>query len=278
METVIRVRKLHKDLKPENALPEITISGKDAGKHGIELATEMSGLVDPVSEAHTRAPGGRPGTRLVSTRFAERNVVFRVTILGDSVEWFENESLWRSLWSYESYTEIEVETAKTKRVLRVRLDEYEVDTNYDPAVMGAVDVNMSVVADDPFWYDKSEIHKKTSVGVGGEALFDVGRNHGPVFPRFNIKGPATGSILVNIEEQQLEITLPSLKSATYTVNTDPGSRQWDSFNDPNVWNRLNGVRYDLLTVPGEYETIIYVDNHTNKEITVMVEVPYMRPW
>ena len=83
---------------------------------------------------------------------------------------------------------------------------------------------------------------------------------------------------MNIEEQQLEITLPSLKSATYTVNTDPGSRQWDSFNDPNVWNRLNGVRYDLLTVPGEYETIIYVDNHTNKEITVMVEVPYMRPW
>lgn len=278
METVIRVRKLNKLLSPDPRIPEVTISGKDAGKHGIELATEMSGLVDPVSEAYTRAPGGRPGTRLVSTRFTERSVVFRVTILGDSVEWFENESLWRSLWSYDSYTEIEVETAKTKRVLRVRLDEYEVDTNYDPAVMGAVDVNMTVVADDPFWYNKSEVNKATQIAAGKSAQFNIGRNHGPVFPRFGIVGPATGSILVYVEGLEHQITLPSLKSERYTINTDPGSRQWDSRNDPNVWNRMNGVRYNLLTAPSDYESDIDVKNATNKQIDVIVEVPYMRPW
>ncbi len=278
METVIRVRKLNKSLEPEIRIPEITVSGKDAGKHGIELATEMSGLVDPVSEAYTRAPGGRPGTRLVSTRFAERNVVFRVTILGDSVEWFENEELWRSLWSYDSYTEIEVETAKTKRVLRVRLDEYEVDTNYDPAVMGAVDVNMSVVADDPFWYEKADLGKKTRIEVGKKREFDVLRNHGPLYPRIEIVGPATGDILVYVDGQETLISLPSLLSGRYYINTDPGSRQWKSYSDPNVWNRLNGVRYSPHIVPGEYETIIAVENKTNKEIFALVEVPYMRPW
>lgn len=278
METVIRVRKLDKLLRPDTRFPEVTISGKDAGKHGIELATDMSGLVDPVSEAYTRAPGGRPGTRLVSTRFTERNVVFRVTILGDSVEWFENENLWRSLWSYDSYTEIEVETSRAKRVLRVRLDEYEVDTNYDPAVMGAVDVNMTVVADDPFWYNKSEVNKATQIAAGKSAQFNIGRNHGPVFPRFGIVGPATGSILVYVEGLEHQITLPSLKSERYTINTDPGSRQWDSKNDPNVWNRMNGVRYNLPTTPGYEDTKITVINDTSKQIVTFVEVPYMRPW
>lgn len=276
METVVRVRKLGPSLIPDKSVPEVTISGKGSGGHGIELATEMSGLVDPVSEAYTRAPGGRPGTRLVSTRFTERNVVFRVTILGDSDEWFANEQVWRSLWSYDSYTEIEVVTAKKKRVLRVRLEEYEVDTNYDPAVMGAVDVNMSVVADDPFWYDAAFIRSWRR--VDGLTRYDFDSLHGPVFPRFKVGNASGVTINYATDRYGRYIALPnSLNSAyTYHINLDPGSRQVSCDKDPNVWNRMNGVRFDLPDSDKiNYFSVAPIDRGV---LWVQVECPYMRPW
>lgn len=286
METVVRVRKLTPDLQRDMGVPPVVIAGPDAGIHGVHLATEMSGLVDPASEAVTKSPGGRPGTRLVSTRFTERNVVFRVTILGDGEEWFNNERHWRGLWSYDSYTEIEVERLGHSMVLRARLEEYDLDTDYDPAISGAVDVTMSVVADDPFWYDPGDLY-------GGGYRIDEGKSltidgivwpHAAIYPRFEfratgVNGSSKGWIQIELPDTRESYILrtPTLdKRNSYTLNTDPGSRQWMSEDDPNVWNRMNGVRYHIPdTTKAER---IKITNGLGIDATVFLPVPYLRPW
>lgn len=283
METVIRVRKLKPDLSVDGSVKEMTISGPDSGGQGVELATEMSGLVDPVSEAYTRSPGGRPGTNLVSTRFAERNVVFRVTILGDSDQWFKNEREWRRLWEYDGYTEIDVQTVNARRVLRVRLESYEVDTEYDPAVMGATDVVMSVVADDPFWYNFTELRSSgDKIAPGASKTYSLGNEaHSAVYPRFRIptKDTASPEASVKLSYDGRVSTLPTptlLGKAMYEMNTDPGSRQWTSAKDPNVWGRMNGIRYDVTNT--ERASKLVITSSLDRPVEAFVTVPYLRPW
>ena len=283
METVIRVRKLKPDLTVDGSVKEMVIAGPDSGGRGVILATELSGLVDPVSEAYTRSPGGRPGSSLVSTRFTERNVVFRVTILGDSDQWFRNERDWRRLWEYDSYTELDVETADARRVLRVRLEDYGVNTEYDPSVMGATDVVMSVVADDPFWYNYSEVHGGgVSLMPGGVKTFTLGDEaHGAVYPRFNIVSkstPADGkTVVLDFDGRKTTLRTPNfLGGASYVLNTDPGSRQWTSPQDPNVWGRMNGVRYSPAGT--ERARKLTITSTMDRHAMVFVNVPYLRPW
>lgn len=281
METVVKVRKLRPDLSVDTSVPEAVIAGANAGREGVYLATELSGLVDPVNEAITRAPGGRPGTRLVATRFTERALVFRVTIVGDGGEWFRRESAWRRLWDYGSYSEIEVTTARGSRVLRARLDEFSVDTNLDPAVMGAVDVVMSVVADDPFWYTVSDARGGwTRVAGTTNLVSGATEPHGPIFPEFRVDsgtGTSSGVLSVILNGSKTDLGIPNLLSGSaYRVNTDPGSRQWTSSSDPNVWGRMNGVRYDL----GDTSSVrtVSVANTTTRTVFARAAVPYLRPW
>lgn len=280
MEARIEIRKLKDDLTVDPSQPRFEISGENEGNLHVHLASEMSGLADPVVEANTKSPGGRPGQRLLSTRFTARNVVFRVTILGDPDNIYQRESAWRSAWSYTSYTELAYTVNGVTRVIRLRLEDYEVDTNHDLAVQGAVDVVMSTVADDPFWYDRDSLQFFELENIHYVDLSDM---HGPVFPVFRISGVSgSGEIAVYTVQpggstRAFKSPTPELRSdATYIVDTDPGARQWQSVEDPNVWNRMNGVRYRLEDT--ESATLLRIRSTFRQGVEVLVAVPYLRPW
>ena len=280
MEARIEIRKLKDDLTVDPSQPRFEIAGENEGNLHVHLASEMSGLADPVVEANTKSPGGRPGQRLLSTRFTARNVVFRVTILGDPDNIYQRESAWRSAWSYTSYTELAYTVNGDTRVIRLRLEDYEVDTNHDPAVQGAVDVVMSTVADDPFWYDRDILQFFELKNIPYVDLSDM---HGPVFPVFRISGVSgSGKIAVYTVQpggstREFKLPTPELRSdATYIVDTDPGARQWQSVEDPNVWNRMNGVRYRLEDT--ESATYLRIRSTFRQGVEVLVAVPYLRPW
>lgn len=285
MEARVEVRKLTPNLTIDPGLPRFVIAGEDAGNLDVYLATDLTGLADPVVEANTRPQGGRPGLKLVSTRFTERNIVFRVTILGGPDTIYAKESAWRSVWSYDSFTEIAYAVDGKTRVIRGRLEEYEVDTNYDLAVQGAVDVTMSVVADDPFWYDPTELQTFMPVPSSKRVERKPSGAHGPIFPTIRIAAgdavPDPKSIQVHVYTQDgytvTKLPVPDLiAGAAYTVNLDPGSRQWQSREDPNVWGRMNGVRYDLPSTEGATAMRVYVD--LPRTASVNIAVPYLRPW
>ncbi|UBI10055.1 phage tail family protein [Corynebacterium coyleae] len=280
MEARIEIRKLKDDLTVDPSQPRFEIAGENEGNLHVHLATELSGLADPVVEANTKSPGGRPGQRLLSTRFTERNIVFRVTILGDPDNIYRRESAWRSAWSYTSYTEMAYTVNGYTSVIRLRLEDYELDTSHDPAVQGAVDVVMSVVADDPFWYERDSLQ---FFELGRQILRPLDVMHGPVFPVFRISGVSgSGNIIVEAIQPDgsgrgFRLPTPELRSdATYIVDTDPGARQWQSVEDPNVWNRMNGVRYRLEGT--ESATQMRIASTFNQGVEVQVAIPFLRPW
>ena len=281
MEARIVVSRLRDDLTVDPSASKFVIAGEDAGGLHVHLASEMSGLADPVVEANTKSPGGRPGQRLLSTRFTARNVVFRVTILGDPDNIYQRESAWRSAWSYTSYTELAYTVNGVTRVIRLRLEDYEVDTNHDLAVQGAVDVVMSTVADDPFWYEPDELkfyplEKEVvrKVKFHGE--------HAPVFPVFRwTAGVGSGyqdAFRFQVDGGQNQFfVIPDLRNgSSYLVDFDPGARQWQSKQDPNVWNRMNGVRYSLAGT--QQARTLEVSHSMSDKVEVQMAAPYLRPW
>lgn len=283
MQARVRVRRLRDDLETDLSKPEFEIAGENEGNLHVHLASELTGLADPVVEANTKSPGGRPGQRLLSTRFAQRSIVFRVTILGDPENIYERESAWRSSWSYTGYTEMKYTVGGHTRVIRLRLEEYELDMTFDPAVQGAVDVVMSVVADDPFWYDEKEL-SFVSVPKDGLERKAVG-DHGPVFPALMFSGNEGNQAGLSLRVKTMHGSLehswsyptPNLEpDAFYTVDFDPGARQWQSEKDPNVWNRMNGVRYELEGTDDADSVSVSVSNPVG--VRACVAVPYLRPW
>lgn len=283
MQARVRIRRLKENLSVDSSKPVFEIAGENAGDKHVHLATELTGLADPVVEANTKSPGGRPGQRLLSTRFAQRSIVFRVTILGDPENIYERESAWRSVWSYTGYTEMEYTVGGHTRVIRLRLEDYELDMTYDPAVQGAVDVVMSVVADDPFWYDQKDLAfvQVPKDGLERKAVGD----HGPVFPalKFKTTPENRGGLTLKVTAMQGSLgrswtyPTPDLEDgAEYTVDFDPGARQWQSEKDPNVWNRMNGVRYEFEGTEEADAISVWVSDPAG--VTACIAVPYLRPW
>ena len=283
MQARVRVRRLKENLSVDSSKPTFEIAGENAGDKHVHLASELTGLADPVVEANTKSPGGRPGQRLLSTRFAQRSIVFRVTILGDAENIYERESAWRSVWSYTGYTEMAYTVDGHTRVIRLRLEDYELDMTFDPAVQGAVDVVMSVVADDPFWYDEQDLFFEQVPKDGLERK--VVGDHGPVFPalRFKTTPENRGGLTLKVTAMRGSLgrswtyPTPDLEDgAEYTVDFDPGARQWQSEKDPNVWNRMNGVRYEFEGTEEADAISVWVSDPAG--VTACIAVPYLRPW
>ena len=283
MDATVRVWKLGKNLRRSG--PALTIEGSGAGRDNIWLATDVEGLVDPSAEAYTKSPGGRPGTRLVSTRFTERTLVFKVTITASGDQWEDADALWRSYWDYDWYTEIEVITSKAQRSLRVRLEEIEVDTKYDPHTNGATDVFMTVVADDPFWYasDPSALRSKLSVSDKDLSIttkdFGTGKRfytfpYLTFIPSSSVSGK---SITMVVDGSRRTLPLPDMKANNlYQINTDPGSRQVYSATDSTAWNRMNGVRYGTI-IPKDFVSL-KISHDVPGSSTITADIPFLRPW
>lgn len=252
--------------------------------------------MDSPVDAFTKTPGGRPGARLVSTRFTERTLVFRVTVMEDpeaGLTWEQADALWRSYWDYDRYTGIQVVTEGADRTLFARLAEIEVDTVYDPHVGQVADVLMTVVADDPFWYpsEKSKLYNATHTFRKPLELVE-----GDI-PEFSKRFSAFPTLIVDastgpVADGRLEITadgeqvasLPLVdmkQGPTYWFRTDPAARQVIAAvqADHNAWARMNGVRFNP-NIPRDFKTlkIEYVGDTWDNKYWVWMDIPFLRPW
>lgn len=296
MEAVVTLWKLGDDLRRVKGEPSLTIAGRDGqGEKGVHLATEVEGLVDSPVDAFTKTPGGRPGARLVSTRFTERTLVFRVTVMEDpdaGLSWEQADALWRSYWDYDRYTGVQVVTEDADRTLFARLAEIEVDTTYDPHVGQVADVLMTVVADDPFWYpsEESKLYKATHTFRGPLEIME-----GDI-PEFSKRFSVFPTLIVEtaggpVADGRLEITADGVQAGalplvdmmqgnTYWFRTDPGARQVAATTgDRNVWARMNGVRFNP-NIPRDFKTlkVEYTGDTWDNKYWVRADIPFLRPW
>ena len=284
MESVVEIQKLDENFRPVGH--RLQIAGPEAGAEGVWLATEVEGMLDPVSEAVSKPLGNRPGSRLVSTRVVERTLVFRVTIAGTGLEWASRDAAWKSLWDYNEYTGIFVTTEYSGcRFLKARLAEIEVDTTYDPHLNGATDVLMTVVADDPFWYpynsiDTTRLHAEGS-GVYAELDFDLNNlvysgQKASTYPVLNFTS-VSGAPKVTFRTKGWEQTLklPYVRNQSFVLSTDPMARQ---LQPDTVWRQANGVRY-TTSIPKDFTDLkIIVSDANFGKVEAVIQPPFYRAW
>lgn len=265
----------------------VTIAGADSGAEGIHLATDVEGMIDPEIDVVTKSPGSRDGTRYVSHRILERTLIFNVTVLNDENDaWRSRDTRWRKLWSYNRYATIEVSLpGGTPRSLKVRLTEIEVDTEYDPHTNGATDVTMTVVADDPFWYETAFTVSKTFTGSNTFVVSEANPTSNIVFPEWVLEGGTTWTIpdIDNSVDpaKVVYVTLPAFAAGeNVVVNTDPGARQLASSTNTPVWGRMNGVRFNS-GIQGYTDSLSFTVFHnasSSKTAQLRLKRPYSRPW
>lgn len=258
----------------------VTIAGEDSGAEGIHLLTEVEGLFDPEIEAVTKASANRPGTRFISHRVLERNLVFKVLIENDEQEsWRERDVRWRRLWRFDEYTTVRVTVDGESRDLRARLSEIEVDTTHDPHTNEATEVIMTAVADDPFWYGEPFEYRGELAGSQLMEVPLVNPTGNRVYPVWALEGGTSWTIPQF--GGRPSINLPALTDdEDIRVDTDPAARQLVSGNGSLVWARMNGVRFSGY-IPA-FETVeewtIKNKSSTPKKFMLRLERPYDRPW
>lgn len=260
----------------------VTIAGPNAGTEGIWLASEMEGFFDPEIKAVTKAPGNRPGVRFVSHRILERTLIFNVTVLNDDKgSWSARDSRWRKLWAYDNYTQIKVQVPGGKvRTLLARLEEIKVDTKYDPHVNAATDIQMTVVADDPFWYEDEFTASATVPGTYTFNVESANPTSNPVFPVWVLEGGTTWTIPDFRSTGTVDIKLPSFAAGENTVvDTDPGARQLMSQSNTPVWARMNGVRFSGPLPAFKDRLLATVKSSVSgKTAQLRLKRPFNRPW
>lgn len=277
METVIEIHGVNGD--------HVILSGDQVGVDGMWLATELSGFYDPEIKTVTRSVSNRPGTTYVSHRVLERRIVFKVTISNDEGPgrtWRERDARWRRLWAPGKYTTIRVVTDEGERSLAARLEEIEVDTDRDPHVLGATDVLMTVVADDPFWYAPVDTYEITVNGSGVLDVLMANPTENPVFPVWVLEAPGTWTIPdYSPEDPNKTITLPTIAGSDHlVVDTDPAARQLVSVTLDPVWSRMNGVRFrgEIPGYTNRMEFPVSVVSNAPRTAQLRLIRPFNRPW
>lgn len=280
METVVTVIGVNDD--------QIVLSGANVGADGIWLASDLDGFYDPEIKTVTKRRANRPGTKFISHRILERNVIFKVTIengVGLGKTWEERDARWRKLWAYDRYATIRVTTDGGTRNLKVRLEEIDVDMDYDPHVNGATDVVMTVVADDPFWYANEYVVDTLVNGSVNLTIHNANPTGNYIFPEWVLEAPGTWTIpdydTSVVPHVKKTVPLPELYANEHIViNTDPAARQIVSHNKTPVWARMNGVRFRNPIAPYT-ERIDYklqVVSLVPRQAQLRLVRPFNRPW
>lgn len=134
------------------------IAGPDGGDEGFFIAPKgFEQLFDPKVKVVYEDPGNWPGSRYLSHRVLRRDITLGVYILDEEDEsWAYRDSRWRKMWSYDRDTKIRVTHPESKpRTLTVRLgEEILIDMTTDPNLGPINMATMSLIAGDPFWYEK----------------------------------------------------------------------------------------------------------------------------
>ena len=140
-----------------------TLAGPQAGDRGVYLGTDVQGLYDPPVKVVYEEPGNYPGARYLSHRVLRRDITFEAIILhgkGSASSWLSRDSEWRKAWAFDRDCHLHVTTPESgTRTLQVRLGESpDVSLFTDPTMGMCNSAIMTVIAGDPFWYEKDVIY------------------------------------------------------------------------------------------------------------------------
>lgn len=247
-------------ISPNKEIAPVIIAGDNANQDGIALEPGKQGWYDAKTSARTRNPAQRHGQQFLGFRYEPRDIVLKLLISNDGPnggqQFRDREALARSLFAFDDYTTIRVTTDTTVRTMKVRLVEFDLDTEIDPNVAEATSLIVTCAADDPFWYGPEFIKEFTMKGNANtfwEVTLPKDRlGEVESYPRLAInstRGDAWPILLIPREANRGSSPRVRLPEPTGTqrvrmfVNYDPGSRQVEDEHDTLIWAAMNGVRF-----------------------------------
>jgi|GEM_PF-6309691 len=140
-----------------------TLAGPRAGDRGVYLGTGVTGLYDPSVNVVYEELGNYPGARYLNHRILRRDIAFGVDILNDggaSSSWLSRDSEWRKAWAFDRDCKLHVTTNESgTRYLKCRLGKTpDISLFTDPKKNTVNRADMTVIAGDPFWYEKDVVY------------------------------------------------------------------------------------------------------------------------
>lgn len=286
-------------ISPNKEIAPVIIAGDNANQDGIALEPGKQGWYDAKTSARTRNPAQRHGQQFLGFRYEPRDIVLKLLISNDGPnggqQFRDRESLARSLFAFDDYTTIRVTTDTTVRTMKVRLVEFDLDTEIDPNVAEATSLIVTCVADDPFWYGP-EFTKDFALKGNANSFWEITLPKdrlGEVesYPRLAItstRGDAWPIILIPREANRgssPRVRLPEptgVQRVKMFVNYDPGSRQVEDEHDTLIWAAMNGVRLGGGIRAGKshelFRMSVTAPPGANLAVTFSLSPRYNTPW
>ncbi|QPR30028.1 phage tail family protein [Corynebacterium amycolatum] len=220
-----------------------------------------------------RGVAGKPGKSFRGINYAERNVVLRLNIAGDTGgDWARVDSRFRRSLSAEREFQLICDTELSgRRWLNVRLAEApEVENNLDPHEQANMQMQVVVVAANPFW--QSQPIRDEFVFDGSNWASDgvTVTNPGdiPVWPKWVLTAPAKYGLpdidLSTPVDARLDrfVYLPfQPHGREVLVDTDPFEEMITTNDGTLLWAQMNGQFFQNQLPPHLPETQlpVYVD-------------------
>lgn len=273
------------------------LSGPGMGAEGVFLGTKVDGIYDAPVKTIWTEHAHQIGASFGAMRNLRRDIVFGVTIGDtDNSSWQDNDSEWRKAWSYVEDCKLWIETADSRRFLKLRMSEQPLfEPIRDPNIMQVEQVVMTCIAGDPWWYDEDATDEwilppDATSGSGTVTVENPTDQEiwlkwvctGParwVLPDFSFGDNRWGRAELDAERQ---ISLPSqAPGQTFLVNSDPFEDQLNDLVGSQVWSRMNGVTFSYPVPPYTRKTELPVSvSDAGPNVGVQVRMPrtWSRPW
>lgn len=273
-----------------------TLSGPGMGAEGVWLGTTVEGIYDAPVKTIWTEHAHQIGASFGAMRNLRRDIVFDVTI-GDnsSLTWQEADSEWRKAWSYTEDCKLWIETADSRRHLKLRLGEQPLfKPERDPNIMQVERVTMTCISGDPWWYedDATDSWVLTSGTAGSGTVTVENPTDTEVWLKWVLQGSARW-VLPDFSfgdsrygrgelDQTRRISMPKqAPGQTFRVDTDPFEDQLRDMNGSQVWSLMNGVTFSYPIPPYTKKTELPVSvSEATAGVGVQVRTPrtWSRPW
>lgn len=283
-----------------------TLSGPGMGAEGVWLGTNVEGIYDAPVKTIWTEHAHQIGASFAAMRNLRRDIVFDVTI-GDtsSLTWQEADSEWRKAWSYEDDCKLWIETADSRRYLKLRLSEQPLfKPERDPNIMQVERVTMTCIAGEPWWLEEDAVDSWVSTVdtnvADGQGVYPTqsgtvtveNPTDQEIWLKWVLQGPGRWTLPDfsfgdnRFDRDTLDaarkIVMPvQAPGQTFLVNTDPFE---DLLRDPSgsqVWSLMNGVTFCYPIPP--YTKKIDLPVSVSQSVAgagVQVRMPrtWSRPW
>jgi hypothetical protein len=276
------------------------------------MATDPKGLLDAPVTTKYKSSAYQRGSTYQGKKIEQRDITFGVHIKGDDpADWEYLDSKWRSMWDYEpdpwapnsTLTKMTVTTSRSgSRSLYLALSANPViETKHDPRLTQSSVVPMTVVADQPMWFEDDfenlpfDYFETGSSGTSDGFVTVENPTDQPMFlkwvvtrgkwtlPDFSWSGKKYDREPGG-EWSNRKITLPELTALEggATVDLDRMHLMVRDFNDTNLIGRMNGIFFMHAIPPytRPYELPVKVENAPVGGARVEIYTPrrWSRPW